>query len=64
MKRIVVIGAGGFIGSHLVRKLSSLGHYVIGIDIKFPEFSSTAANEFHKLDATNYKHLNKNHSIK
>ncbi len=59
MKRIVVIGAGGFIGSHLVRKLSSLGNYVIGIDIKFPEFSSTAANEFHKLDATNYKHLNK-----
>ena len=40
MKRVVVIGAGGFIGSHLVKKLNSLGHYVIGIDIKFPELGS------------------------
>ena len=30
MKKIVVLGAGGFIGSHLVRKLKSMGNYVTG----------------------------------
>ena len=59
MKKIVVLGAGGFIGSHLVRKLKSMGNYVTGIDVKYPEFSKTQADEFCKLDATDYNLLNK-----
>lgn len=46
MKRILVLGAGGFIGSHLVNRLKEMGHYVIGIDLKFPEFSITKADLF------------------
>lgn len=46
MKRILVLGAGGFIGSHLVTRLKSEGHLVIGIDLKHPEFSASAADEF------------------
>ena len=34
MKRVLVLGDGGFIGGHLVHKLESLGHDVIGVDIK------------------------------
>ncbi len=43
----VVLGAGGFIGSHLVKRLKQEGHYVIGADLKYPEFSKTQADEFH-----------------
>jgi GDP-D-mannose 3', 5'-epimerase len=46
MKKILVAGAGGFIGSHLVRRLKSEGFWVRGVDLKYPEFSSTAADEF------------------
>ena len=46
MKRILVLGAGGFIGSHLVKRLKRQGHYVIGIDLKYPEFSESVADEF------------------
>lgn len=46
MKRIVVLGAGGFIGGHLVTKLKSLGHFVRGADIKWHEFKRTEADEF------------------
>ena len=46
MKKIIVLGAGGFIGSHLVQKLKSLGHWVKGIDLKSPEFSQSPADEF------------------
>ena len=45
-KRILVCGAGGFIGSHLVRRLKSEGFWVRGVDIKRPEFAATAADEF------------------
>lgn len=52
MKRILVAGAGGFIGSHLVRYLKGLGNdvWVRGVDLKYPEFSPTAADEFLILD--------------
>jgi GDP-D-mannose 3',5'-epimerase len=46
----LVCGAGGFIGSHLVRRLKTNGRWVRGVDVKFPEFSATAADEFEILD--------------
>ncbi len=55
MKKILVCGAGGFIGSHLVRSLRAQGHYVIGADLKFPEFSITECNEFHQVDLRNQR---------
>ena len=49
-KRILVTGAGGFIGSHLVTYLKKNGYWVRGVDIKYPEFSQTDADEFEILD--------------
>ena len=46
MKRALVCGAGGFIGSHLVKRLKNEGFWVRGIDLKYPEFSETYADEF------------------
>jgi GDP-D-mannose 3',5'-epimerase len=46
MKNILVCGAGGFIGTHLVNKLKEYGNYVIGADIKYPEFNKTQADTF------------------
>ena len=46
MKRIVVLGAGGFIGSHLVTRLKEEGNWVRGVDLKYPEFSQTVSDEF------------------
>jgi len=51
-KSALVCGAGGFIGSHMVRRLRSEGYYVRGVDIKYPEFSSTQAHEFVLNDLT------------
>ena len=45
-KTALVLGAGGFIGSHMVKRLRSEGYWVRGVDLKRPEFSSTGANEF------------------
>jgi UDP-glucose 4-epimerase len=45
-KRILVLGAGGFIGSHLVDRHKADGHWVRGVDLKFPEFSPTSADDF------------------
>ncbi len=45
-KRILVCGAGGFIGGHLVKRLRSEGYWVRGVDLKHQEFSPTRANEF------------------
>ena len=50
MKRALVCGAGGFIGSHLVKKLKRENYWVRGVDLKYPEFSPTAADEFLLLD--------------
>lgn len=46
MKAALVLGAGGFIGGHLVRRLKSEGFWVRGVDLKFNEFSETAADDF------------------
>src|SRR4249919_400652 len=44
--KALVCGAGGFIGSHLVKKLKELGYWVRGVDLKHPEFSKSCADEF------------------
>ncbi len=49
-KKALVCGAGGFIGSHFVKKLKKEGFWVRGADVKRPEFSETAADEFVILD--------------
>ncbi|MBP7275264.1 MAG: NAD-dependent epimerase/dehydratase family protein [Kiritimatiellae bacterium] len=50
MKTAVVCGAGGFIGSHLVKRLKAEGYWVRGVDIKHTEFAPSAADEFLKVD--------------
>lgn len=46
MKTALVCGAGGFIGSHLVKRLKREGFWVRGVDLKFPEYSETEADDF------------------
>lgn len=46
MKKILVLGAGGFIGSHLVKRLTGEDCWVRGVDLKYPEFSETVADDF------------------
>jgi GDP-D-mannose 3',5'-epimerase len=46
MKSALVCGAGGFIGAHLVKRLKSEGFWVRGVDLKYPEFAPTAADDF------------------
>ena len=46
MKTALVLGAGGFIGSHMVKRLRKDGYWVRGVDLKSPEYSTTEANEF------------------
>ena len=48
-KTALVLGAGGFIGSHMVKRLRSEGYWVRGVDLKRPEYSETEANEYAKL---------------
>jgi len=50
MAKALVCGAGGFIASHLVRRLKQEGHWVRGADLKVPEFGPTAADDFRLLD--------------
>ena len=45
-KTALVLGAGGFIGSHMVKRLREEGYWVRGIDLKYPEYSVSQANEF------------------
>jgi GDP-D-mannose 3',5'-epimerase len=49
-KRVLVTGAGGFIGHHLVKHLKQQGHWVRGVDLKLPEYEPTRADEFLQLD--------------
>ena len=52
---IVVTGAGGFIGHHLVKRLKAEGHWVRGVDIKPPDFEASAADEFVIADLRNFE---------
>jgi GDP-D-mannose 3',5'-epimerase len=49
-KKILVTGAGGFIGYHLVKNLKAEGHYIVGADLKFPEYDKHYADEFYLYD--------------
>ena len=46
MRRALVCGAGGFIGSHMVKRLREEGFWVRGVDLKYPEFAETRAHDF------------------
>lgn len=50
MKTVLVCGAGGFIGSHLVKSLKNKGHFVVGVDIKAPEYSEIVSDKFYIAD--------------
>lgn len=50
MKKALVCGAGGFIAGHLIKKLKTQGYWVRGVDLKYPEYSPTAADDFKVLD--------------
>ena len=56
MRRVLVTGAGGFIGNHLVSRLRREGHWVRGVDLHRPEFSESDANEFLELDLRKPEH--------
>jgi len=45
-KACLVLGAGGFIGNHMVRELKKQGYFVRGVDLKYPEFDQSVADEF------------------
>jgi len=53
-KRALVLGAGGFIGSHMVKRLREEGYWVRGADLKYPDFEKSAANEFITCDLRDY----------
>lgn len=55
MKKALVCGAGGFIGTHLVRQLKKEGYWVRGVDLKRPDFSKTKADEFLLLNLAEKK---------
>ncbi len=54
MRRAIVCGAGGFIGHHLVKRLRQEGYYVLGLDLKYPDFEDSAASVFERADLRGY----------
>ena len=58
-KTALVLGAGGFIGSHMVKRLRKEGYWVRGVDLKSPEFSKTEANEFVHGDLRDVKFVSR-----
>lgn len=58
-KNILVTGAGGFIGHYLVKYLKVKGYWVRGVDIKYPEYESTVADEFELLDLRRWENCQK-----
>ena len=57
MKTALVLGAGGFIGSHMVKRLKAEGYWVRGVDLKHPDFSDSAADEFIERDLSVYDNM-------
>ena len=57
MKSALVLGAGGFIGSHMVKRLKSEGYFVRGSDLKYPDFSETEADEFILCDLSVFDNM-------
>ncbi len=57
--KALVLGAGGFIGNHLVNRLKSEGYFVCGIDLKYPEFNESACDEFIIGDLRDYQFCKK-----
>jgi nucleoside-diphosphate-sugar epimerase len=57
MKKALVLGAGGFIGSHMVRRLKSEGYWVRGVDLKHPDFSVSVADHFVIADLSVYENV-------
>lgn len=57
MSRVLVLGAGGFIGSHLVKHLKSEGHWVRGVDLKSPRYAASPADEFQIADLRIYDNV-------
>jgi len=55
MAKAVVLGGGGFIGTHMVRYLKKKGYWVKVVDIKTPKWSSSDADDFHILDLRSYQ---------
>jgi nucleoside-diphosphate-sugar epimerase len=53
-KRVVVTGAGGFIGHHLIKRLKADNYWVRGVDVKVPEYEDSAADEFEIIDLRKY----------
>jgi GDP-D-mannose 3', 5'-epimerase len=58
-KKVLVCGAGGFIGNHLVTDLKQQGYYVIGADLVYPAYNQTAADEFYLYDLRSKELVNK-----
>lgn len=63
-RKAIVLGAGGFIGSHMVKRLKAEGYFVRGIDLKEPEFSRTTADEFMLLDLRLQANIQKAFTVK
>jgi nucleoside-diphosphate-sugar epimerase len=59
LKTALVLGAGGFIGSHMVKRLKSEGYFVRAVDLKFPEFSKSPADEFVLGDLRQHQFMQK-----
>ncbi|MDB4336321.1 NAD-dependent epimerase/dehydratase family protein [Synechococcus sp. AH-603-M21] len=57
LKYALVLGGGGFIGFHLVRRLVSEGYWVRAVDLKYPEFCKTVAHDFVIADLRNFEHF-------
>ena len=57
MKTALVLGAGGFIGNHLVKRLKSEGYWVRGVDLKYPEYETSEADDFLRYDLRDQRHV-------
>ena len=59
MKKALVLGGGGFIGSHMVKRLKNENYYVVGVDLKLPEYTKTVADKFYTTNLTDQSEVSK-----